>query len=68
MLEAIKNFLLGEDGGAIEWVITIIAGVLIVVAAYIFLKGAPRDVGRELGEAGGRAGGALDRLKLPPTQ
>lgn len=65
MLEAIKNFLLGEDGGAIEWVVTIIAGVLIVVAAYIFLKGAPKEVGTGLDEAGGRAGGALDRLVLP---
>lgn len=55
MLKTIKTFLLVEDGGAIEWLLTIIAGALIVAVAYTNLKGSPADLGGAIQGAGGKA-------------
>jgi hypothetical protein len=62
MLATLKDFLIAEDGGVIEWVITIIAGSLLGVIAYSTLKKAPGDIGNGVSGAGTRAGTALNDL------
>ena len=53
MLKTIKTFLLAEDGNAIEWLLTIIAGALIVAVAYTSLKDSPVGFGSAIQEVGG---------------
>lgn len=53
MLEMVKNFLFAEDGGgAVEWILTIIVGALIVAAIYISLKDSPGNLGGAIGDKG----------------
>ncbi|WP_131821486.1 hypothetical protein [Desulfofundulus thermosubterraneus] len=63
MLSAAKNFLAAEDGGAVEWIITIIAGAIIAAVAYIKLKGAPGDIGQSVQDAGTAAKGVVDQIR-----
>ncbi|SHJ16304.1 hypothetical protein [Desulfofundulus thermosubterraneus] len=59
MLEAVKSFLLTEDGGAVEWILTIIAGALIAAVAYGKLKGTPGNLGQSITNAGTNASNAV---------
>jgi Flp pilus assembly pilin Flp len=63
MREAVKTFLTSEDGGAVEWIITIIAGAIIAAVAYIKLKGAPGDIGGSIDAAGDAAKGVVDQIR-----
>lgn len=63
MLKAVKSFFLSEDGGAVEWIITIIAGAIIAAVAYIKLKGAPGDIGQSVKDAGGAAKTQVDLIR-----
>jgi hypothetical protein len=55
MREAVKTFLTSENGGAVEWILTIIAGAIIVAVAYISMKGSPSDLGGAIKQKGGEA-------------
>jgi len=63
VLGAVKSFILAEDGGAVEWIITIIAGAIIAAVAYIKLKGAPGDIGQSVQDAGAAAKGVVDQIR-----
>lgn len=63
MLKTIKTFLLAEDGGAVEWLLTIIAGALIVAVAYTSLRGSPVDLGSAIQEVGGNAANEIRTMK-----
>ena len=66
MFEAVKAFLLSEDGGgAVEWIITITAGAIIAAVAYIKLADAPGNIGASIREAGNNAQGIIERIKPP---
>jgi len=59
MLNLVESFLQAEDGGAVEWILTIIAGALIVAVAYVKLKGTPGSLGDGITNAAGNASNAL---------
>jgi len=59
MLGAIKAFLAAEDGGAVEWILCIIAGALIAAVAYGRLKGTPGSLGDSITQAGNNAASAV---------
>lgn len=59
MLNLVKSFFLAEDGGAVEWILTIIAGALIMAVAYVKLKGTPGSLGDSVTNAGTNASNAL---------
>ena len=66
MFEAVKAFLLSEDGGgAVEWIITITAGAIIAAVAYIKLADAPGNIGDSIRRAGESAQGTIDRIRPP---
>ena len=65
MLDVLKTFCVSESGGAVEWIVTIIAGVLIAAVAYIKLKNSPGDVGNAVNAAGTRAANALNQVVVP---
>ncbi|RJO62771.1 MAG: hypothetical protein C4542_02085 [Dehalococcoidia bacterium] len=63
MFGALKTFLTGDSGGAVEWVVTIIAGVIIAAVAYAKLKNSPGNVGTSINDAGANAAKAVDGIR-----
>ena len=63
MLETLKTFHLSESGGAVEWIVTIIAGVIIAAVAFVKLKGSPGDLGNGVTGAGKDAGNQLNKVR-----
>lgn len=65
MLETVRSFLLTEDGGAVEWILCIIAGALIAAVAYGKLKGTPGNLGQSITNAGSQAANAVQQNMKP---
>ncbi|RJO62770.1 MAG: hypothetical protein C4542_02080 [Dehalococcoidia bacterium] len=63
MFNALKTFLANESGGAVEWVVTIIAGVIIAAVAYAKLKNSPGNVGTSINDAGANAAAAVNGIR-----
>lgn len=59
MLGTVWSFLKAEDGGAVEWILCIIAGALIAAVAYGRLKGTPGSLGDSITQAGNNAANAV---------
>jgi hypothetical protein len=65
MVRAIKSFLVAEDGGAVEWLLCIIAGAIIVAVAFTKLKNAPGELGNSISNAGNSAANAIETQMKP---
>jgi hypothetical protein len=63
MFQTVKSFLAAEDGGAVEWIITMIAGAIIVAVAFTKLKGSPGELGNSVNAAGANAGLAVNGIR-----
>ncbi|RJO62773.1 MAG: hypothetical protein C4542_02095 [Dehalococcoidia bacterium] len=63
MFNALKIFLTDESGVAVEWVVTIIAGVIIIAVAYMKLKNSPGRIGDSIWHAGAWGAHAVNGIR-----
>lgn len=60
--ENFKAFLKDERGDSVTWIVLIIIGVVIAIAAYVKFKGAPGNVGNQIQSAGDKAANGLGQV------
>lgn len=64
MLGLFKRFAVGESGESVAWIVVVIIGVIIAVAAFLKFKGSPGAIGNSLQQAGNNAAEGLSGVSI----
>lgn len=64
MLNLFKHFVVGERGESVAWIVVVIVGVIIAVAAFLTFRGSPGTVGRDIGAAATNAAQGLQGVRI----
>lgn len=64
MLSLLKHFILGESGESVAWIVVVIIGVIIAVAAFLKFRGSPGAVGAGIQQAGNNAAAGLQGVSI----
>jgi hypothetical protein len=60
----LKHFLKGDRGEAVTWIVLVIIGVILAVAAFLKFKSSPGNVGNEISGAANNAASGLNSVRI----
>jgi hypothetical protein len=64
MLSLLKHFVVGERGESVAWIVVVIIGVIIAVAAFLKFKNSPGALGKGIEQAGSNAARGLQGVRI----